>query len=179
MKRLFSLLALTVALACPNLGQAQTTGPVSKGTTPAKLAAPAKLTGDNLVQTMRAIGFEITDSKRFDSGYFLAKGTLTKGDWTVVIELELCPDGYHVWIRSPLTNLPAGASTDALAKLLELNRKYGPYFFQIDTATRKVEMAGLLTAPRITPENLRADVDRLYNAIRESYPTWGEGLTVR
>lgn len=167
MKRLLAiaLIACSIVIASPLAGHAQP-GPVGKTAT---TVVGAGLTKDNFVKAARDAGLNVINV--IDSnGCTVVAGTIGINGWTYTLELELSPGGHGYWLRAGLGNVPSTASTDALRRLLAMNRAMPGRFFQIAEPSGRLELAQPQRSGDIA--HLGRTIADFCTTIRNTHPLW-------
>jgi hypothetical protein len=174
-----------VALACLAARASAQTGP-SPGTfpppTPPGMPGAAVSPGpipnnDSLAAMLRGLGYEVqTRTWNTDNGPRSNCLVVIRRDgYTYVFEAELMgPNNRNVWLIGLVGSVDLDrASPSLLARLLEENKRHGPLHFSYRKGDRKLLLNLCLENRDLTPERLRAEVERLLRVIRETQPTWG------
>lgn len=144
---------------------------------PAKSTAPAPpitvpLTDESLLQLLQEMGFEPTTDRSEKSGAVMYNVKFSQDEWNFSINVSLSGNKDFLWLSAYLKQVPtAGASSEALLKLLAQNKAIGPSQVYYETKSRWLVLGmPLLNRGGITRAVFRNHVNLFLGHLKSTIP---------
>lgn len=158
MRRVLASLALLL-LASPPLTRAQQ-------------APGGEALADAAVKTMLTnMGYNVNETKKKDgTSSFDVDMSIT--DYTVHPIVELSPSKRYIWIEIPLFEVPANAPGFDPSALLVQNDSIGPYFFSLNSSSRKLYLNYPVLNSGVTPAIVKSAMDGAVSVLNNTSALW-------
>jgi hypothetical protein len=167
-----------VAVAASASGQRVPLGPGPAGKSAddgdepkAKKTAGKILTSESLSEMLDSMGYDFR-AETLASGNVIYLVTIPSDTWKFMVEVSVAPNGSLVWLLAPLQQLPAAVPGEPLVRLLQENWTIYPQTFAIPKDGRRLYLQRAVENQNITPARLRAAIESMTGAIRNTAPLW-------
>lgn len=140
---------------------------------PTQSQAPA---GDTLAEPslktmLQNMGFNVNETKKKDgTSSFDVDVSIT--DYTVHPIVELSPSKRYVWIEIPLFEVKEGTAGFDPSSLLIQNDSIGPYFFSLNSSSRKLYLNYPVVNSAVTPAIMKSAMDGAVSVLNSTSSLW-------
>ena len=157
MQRVLVSLALCLMMAPPAIHAQQPAGEV--------------LTDATLKTVLENMGYNVNETKKKDgTSSFDVDMSIT--DYTVHPIIELSPSKRYIWIEIPLFEVPANATGFDASALLVQNDSIGPYFFSLNSSSKKLYLNYPILNSAVTPSIVKSAMDGAVSVLNSTSALW-------
>lgn len=137
----------------------------------AQQPAGETLTDATLKTMLENMGYTVNETKKKDgTSSFDVDMSIT--DYTVHPIIELSPSKRYIWIEIPLFEVPANAMGFDASALLVQNDTIGPYFFSLNSTSRKLYLNYPILNSAVTPATVKSAMDGAVSVLNSTAALW-------